>query len=140
MKNIVRILVCMLALCMVFGLCACAKTEVPDNTENDGTENVQNDANNEENEEDTTESKPEFKVTVTDANGAAVEGVVVQVCKDACIPARTDANGVAVFNIEIEDGHKLSVMQAPEGYTFSTEEIYLEAGATSYTLQISEAE
>ncbi len=137
MKNILKVLVCVLVFGMIFGLCACAKTETPEEPQNNDTENVQNET---ESKEDETESKPEFKVTVTDANGTPVEGVVVQICKDACVPARTDANGVAVFNIEIEDGHKLSVMQAPEGYTFSTEEIYLEAGATEYTLRISEAE
>jgi len=30
-------------------------------------------------------------------------------------------------------------MSAPEGYTFSDEEIYLEDGATEYTLEITKA-
>lgn len=138
MKAIMKILVGMLVLCMVFGLCSCANggsnDEIKDGND---TENVSDTAKDSESEEETTEAKPEFKVTVTDENGAPVEGVMVQICKDSCIPARTDANGVAVFNMEITDGCKLSVMTAPAGYTYSDEEIYLESGATEYTLEIS---
>jgi hypothetical protein len=85
-----------------------------------------------------TEAAQGFKVTVVDGDGNAVPGVIVQICKDSCVPARTDDNGVASFNIAIEDGHKLSVMSCPEGYEYTGEaEVYLEEGATEYTLEIS---
>ena len=86
-----------------------------------------------------TEKKAAFKVTVKDEAGNPVSGVMLQICKDACVPARTDESGVATFNIEITDGYKLSVMSCPEGYEYTGEaEVYLENGATEYTLQLSE--
>ena len=131
MKNIKMLLALMLIGCMIFGLCACGgtneeETTVPDTTVADTTV------------ADTTEAAQSFKVTVVDGDGNAVSGVVVQICKDVCVPARTDDNGVASFNIAIEDGHKLSVMSCPEGYEYTGEaEVYLDEGATEYTLEIS---
>ena len=132
MKNIKMLLALMLIGCMVLGLCACGggsnkeDTTVADTTVADTTV------------DDTTVAAQGFKVTVVDGDGNTVPGVVVQICKDACVPARTDDKGVATFNIAIEDGHKLSVMTCPEGYEYTGEaEIYLEAGATEYTLEIS---
>lgn len=130
----IRTLLAMLLLgCMVFGLCACTgNNETPDDT-TDGDTTVADTT-----VADTTAVPAGFTVTVVDGDGNTVSGVVVQICKDSCIPARTDDNGVATFNIEIEDGHKLSVMTCPEGYEYTGEaEIYLEAGATEYTLEIS---
>ena len=65
------------------------------------------------------------------------EETTSQLCKDACVPAKTDDNGVATFTIEVTDGYKLSVMSCPAGYEYTGEaEIYLEDGATEYTLEI----
>ncbi len=140
MKNIIRILVCVLALVMMFSLVSCAKDGNGDETKDPNTQNVQDTNDTTEKEEQTTEAKPEFKVTVKDQDGNVVPGVMVQICKDACIPARTGDDGVATFVIdEITSDHKLSVMSVPEGYTFSDEEIYLEDGATEYTLEITKA-
>ena len=77
-------------------------------------------------------------MTVVDQNGDPVSGAMVQICKDSCMPAMTGEDGVASFNIEITDGYKLSVMTCPEGYTYEGEaEIYLEYGATEYTLTLT---
>ena len=81
-----------------------------------------------------------FEVKVVDASGNPVEGVMLQICKDSCIPAKTDANGIAKFNIEITDGHKLQVLSCPAGYQYTGEaEVYLEAGSSEYTVELSEA-
>lgn len=127
-----KLLALILALAMVFCLCACGG-DSNGSTDKDPTENqTQNDTSSKE------ETTPEFKVTVTDADGNAVKGAMLQICKDACVPAMTDENGVATFNIEITDGYKLSVMSCPEGYEYTGDsEIYLEEGCTEYTLEIT---
>ena len=136
MKNIMRIFILALALVMMFSLAACAKDGSGDETKE--PETTESTADTTEKEEVTTEAKPEFKVTVKDRDGNVVPGVMVQICKDACIPARTGTDGVATFVIdEITSDHKLSVMSAPAGYSFSEEEIYLEDGMTEYTLEIT---
>lgn len=79
-----------------------------------------------------------FKVTVVDGDGKALKGVMIQLCKDTCIPKVTDDNGVASFNAEITDGYKLSVLSCPEGYEYTGEaEIYLDSGITEYTIELS---
>lgn len=129
-----RFLVVFMALCMVLCLCAC--------TDNQG--NTDADDNTTAATEVTTEAVTEaqaavaFKVTVVDGEGNPVPGVMVQICKDSCIPAKTDTDGIATFNnIEVTSEHKLSVMACPDGYTYSGEaEIYLEEGMTEYTLEL----
>ena len=72
-----------------------------------------------------------------DEAGNPVSGVMVQVCKESCLPAISDAEGIATFSIEIEDGHKLQVSNCPEGYVYEGEaDIYLEPGQTDYTLTL----
>ncbi len=142
MKNIFRILVCVLAFVMVFSLCACAKDGSGDETKDpvNDTQNAEKDttADTEEQNSPVQNNTAKFEVTVKDQDGNAVPAVMVQICKDACIPARTDENGVATFVIdEITSEHKLSVMSVPEGYSFDAEEIYLEDGMTEYTLEIT---
>ncbi len=125
-----KLLAFVLAVAMVFCLCACGA----DSNVNEPIDNKNNSSQVSSKEETT----PKFEVTVKDADGNVVEGVMVQLCKESCIPARTDANGVAIFNIEITDGYKLSVMSCPDGYEYTGEaEIYLEDGATEYTLEIA---
>lgn len=132
MKNIKALIAILLLGCMVFCLFSCTGSgNTEETTEADTTAEDTTVA-------DTTEAPAGFAVTVVDGDGNAVPGVMVQICKDACIPARTDDKGVATFNIAIEDGHKLSVMSCPEGYEYTGEaEIYLDEGATEYTLEIS---
>lgn len=127
-----KLLALIIALGMILSLCACGDNE----TKTDDTDTkVQSSQTENSSKEETT---PKFQVTVTDADGNAVKGVMVQICKEACVPAATDENGVAIFNVEITDGYKLSVMSCPEGYEYTGEaEIYLEDGDTEYTLEIS---
>lgn len=143
MKQLKNILLCLLVLGTVLCLCACgesADTSSADSTEQ--SENVSAESSAAQSEaESEVSSEPEqtaaFTVTVVDGDGNPVSGVMVQICKDACLPAMTDAEGVATFNTEITDGYKLSVMSCPEGYTYTGEaEIYLESGAAEYTLTL----
>ncbi len=127
-----KFLAVILALGMIFSLCACGG----DDNGPTGTETIDNQTVNEQASSEQ-EVTPKFEVTVTDTEGNVVKGVMVQLCKDTCVPAMTDDNGVATFNVEITDGYKLSVMSCPDGYEYTGEaEIYLEDGDTSYTLEI----
>lgn len=132
MKNLKKVLAVVLSLVMLLCFCACGGNddEKTTTTTTTTTENNQTEDNN------AVENKG-FKVTVVDEGGSAVSGVMVQLCKDACVPAKTDDNGVATFTIEVTDGYKLSVMSCPAGYEYDGEaEIYLEDGATEYTLTV----
>lgn len=108
--------------------------------EDDKTKVEQNDdKDKDEEKKEESENKEEaiFTVKVVDADGAVVPGVVVQVCKDTCVPGTTDETGVATFKLEITEGYKLSVLTLPEGYEYTGEaEIALTAGITEYELKI----
>lgn len=91
--------------------------------------------------EPATESVTEFKVSVVDIDGNAIPGTMVQICKDTCVPAVSDANGIATFYIAIEEGHKLSVTACPEGYVYTGDaEIYLEEGETEYKIVLQKTD
>lgn len=145
MKMMKKLFALLAVLCLVFSLCACGgNSDTDENTDNDVNVENQTDDNSEDVDvEDKTEDESEaesaatFKVTVVDEGGNPVVGCMVQVCKDTCLPAITNAEGVATFSLTIEDGHKLQVSSCPEGYEYDGEEsIYLEAGATEYTLTL----
>lgn len=130
-----KLLALILALGMIFSLCACGG----DSNGPTGNEPVDNQTNNSQtsSEEETT---PKFEVTVVDQNGDAVSGIWVQLCNESCVPKTTDENGVAAFDAEITDGYKLSVMTCPEGYEteyVGENYIYLEEGITEYTFEIT---
>ncbi|MBE6763414.1 MAG: hypothetical protein E7553_03535 [Ruminococcaceae bacterium] len=116
-------------LCLAVCLCACSETEQPKNDPVTTTTVAT-----------TTTTQPQaatFEVKVVDQNGAPVQGVMIQICKDICVPKMSDGNGIALFDLEIEDGHKLSVLSCPAGYTYTGEaEVYLESGSTSYTVEL----
>lgn len=131
MKNLKKVLAVLLALGMLLCFCACGNNDDGETTTTTTTTTTEND----QTENDTAVENKGLKVTVVDEGGNAVSGVMVQICKEACVPARTDDNGVATFSIEITDGYKLSVMSCPEGYEYTGDaEIYLEDGTTEYTL------
>lgn len=136
-----KLIIVVLTMCMAFCMFACGSET---DTQSGTAESSQTESNSPVSEvQSETESKEEskgevFTVTVVDENSAPVSGVMIQVCKDTCIPAKTDENGVATFNVEITDGYKLSVLSCPEGYEYTGEaEIYLESGITEYTVEIS---
>ena len=112
-------------------------TEVNKDKDDDKTKVEQNvDKDKDEDKEEEDEKEATFTVKVVDADGTAVAGVVVQVCKDECVPATTDETGVATFKLEITEGYKLSVVSCPEGYEYTGGEIALTAGITEYELKI----
>ncbi len=135
MKLFKNLLCIMLIACFAFSFAACTGNDVSsDENADDSTPVVET-----EEVKDTEEPVAAgFKVTVTDDAGAPVEGVVLQVCKDTCVPCVTDAEGVASFNVEVTSEHKLSVLTLPEGYEYTGEaEIYLEDGMTEFSVVIN---
>ena len=136
MKTLKHILCILLILCFAFSFAAC--TTVDDNANNENADETTPKIESEEVKETEEVASAGFKVTVTDDAGNSVEGVVLQVCKDTCVPSVTDAEGVASFNVEVTSEHKLSVLTLPEGYEYTGEaEIYLEDGMTEFDVVIN---
>lgn len=131
-----KLLIMLLAVVMLLGLCACAG-DVEEPAKDGAPEAQDTTTKAEETEEPAAQG---FTVNVVDADGNPVANVMVQICLDSCIPAKTDENGVAVFPTvtEVTDEHKLSVMSLPEGYSYEGEEnIYLDYDMTEYTIEVS---
>lgn len=140
MKQTKTILIGILMLCIAICLCACGEGNDA-STETSSVESIETELVASSEAESETESEPAneavFKVTVVDGDGNPVPNVMVQVCKDTCIPSKTGEDGVASFNVEITDGYKLSVLSCPSGYEYTGEaEIYLESGITEYTVEV----
>ncbi len=138
MKLTKRILTLFLGFAMLLCLVACGEEQNESSTPAAVSSESVNETSSETSAEASLPAAAKFSVTVVDQDGTPVSGVMVQICKTSCMPAMTDENGVATFNIEITDGYKLSVMSCPEGYTYEGEsEVYLDYGATEYTLTLS---
>ena len=125
--------VCLL-LCLLVSLCACGQTE-PAATETP-TEPVTTEAPTEAPTED--DGMATYTVTVVDEGGNPVAGAMVQICKDDCFPAITDAQGVATFNRPETEGYKISFVSMPQGYELTTEEteFYYEGDAKEMTITL----
>ena len=88
----------------------------------------------------TEDSKLDYQVKVTDASGAPMASVMVQVChSNGCFaPAMTNSEGVATFHLAEGQDYKATFTAVPEGYTAETAEVYFE-GATELTLVLTAA-
>lgn len=142
MKNVKRLLAAVLMLSLALSLCACgskepAQPEAPVVTE---PEVVVTEAPEVETEAPAEEAGG-YTVTVLDESGAPIAGAMVQLCKDACVPGVTDAEGVARFNLP-EDDYKVSFLALPAGYTYvdETDTFYFEAGSMDMVITLKAAE
>ena len=137
--------ICILALLtlLMLVLCACAGKEVPAATEVPTTEApiVETTEAVVEVEATVPEGMISYTVTVVDQEGNPVSGVMVQMCKDSCIPGVTNDAGVAAFRM-YEDDYKVSLLTMPEGYAYAGEEeiFYFEAGSYELTIVLKSAE
>ena len=125
------IFVLMLALCMVFTLCACGGNADEGKESTTGTTA----GTTETTEATVDDGKVTYTVKVVDEGGNAVIGAIVQLCKDSCLPCPVDANGVATWNL-VEDDYKASFVQIPEGYTADATEFYFDAGSYEMTITL----
>lgn len=149
MRKITALFLLMTVLCSALFLGSCGGDEATENSK-DVSSTVSENADVNSSEESTPASeesvsvddgKVEYTVKVTDNDGKAMAGVMVQLCLNSCIPKVTDANGTAIFNVEEAD-YKVSVMTMPEGYTYATDttEYHFEEGSTSLTIVLTSAE
>ncbi|MBO5867455.1 MAG: hypothetical protein J6Q54_00935 [Oscillospiraceae bacterium] len=125
----------MLALVMVFTLCACnsgetgatqAPTQAPTEATTEPAETT---------EPTLPEGKAVYTVKVVDEGGNPVVGAMVQLCLEACIPSITDAEGVATYTVD-EANYKVSFVAMPEGYTSDVTEFYFDAGSYELTITL----
>ena len=131
-----------LALCMMLCLCACGGGAAPVETQPAATEApvVVTEAPVEEAAPAIPEGMVQYKVTVVDEAGAPIVGAMVQLCKDSCVHAITDANGVATFTLP-EDDYKASMLAMPAGYAYAGEaDTFYFEGAFELTITLKAAE
>ena len=139
MKNIFALA---LVLCLMMTLCACGGEKAPAEAKPVETEApvVVTEAPVEETEAALPEGMVQYTVTVVDESGAPIVGAMVQLCKDSCVPAVTDANGVATFNLP-EDDYKASMLAMPAGYAYAGEaDTFYFEGAFELTITLKAAE
>ena len=130
-KNV--ILAVLVAVLMMVTLCACGGNEPADTTTNTTTTTAAT---------TTTTTQPDdgkvtYTVKVVDAEGNPIANAMVQLCLEACIPAPTNAEGVATWNLEEAD-YKVSFVVTPAGYAVE-EAYYFEDGATDMTITLAAA-
>ena len=135
--------IAVLAACVMLVLCACGGKDVPAATEIPTTEAPMVETTEAVVEVEATvpEGMISYTVTVVDQEGNPVSGVMVQMCKDSCIPGVTNDAGVAAFRM-YEDDYKVSLLTMPEGYAYAGEEeiFYFETGSYELTIVLKPAE
>lgn len=129
-----RLIALLLSLCLVLCLGACGGNEDITPSDEPSTEGSQP----EDSTGSTEQSGPVYKVTVVDDEGNPLEGVMVQLCKDMCFPAVTNAEGVAEFS-QPEDDYHVSVASMPVGYEYSSDvrEFFFEEGSYELTIVLN---
>lgn len=132
-----RMFAAILLLVLAFGLCACGKEAKPTEA---GTTAATPTTTTTVPTTTVSDGKVTYKVTVTDETGTPVAGAMIQMCKDACVPGRTNDQGVAEFNLE-KDSYKVSFLAMPEGYAYADEktEFYFADGALELTIALKKA-
>ncbi len=137
MKKMKYLLLVMLVASMCLGLCACGNSE--EDKKPAGQEQTGDvvDNNKQEETENVDDGTVTYSVKVVDESGAPIAGAIVQLCKDACVPGPTNAEGVAEFKLA-EDEYKVSFLTLPAGYTYSGTEdtFYFEDGSKEMTITL----
>lgn len=129
-----NILLLVLALCMVFALCACGGNETPNNTD----ETPGNTTGETQESTEADDGKVTYTVTVVDDKGNPVAGALVQLCLEACIPGATNAEGKATYNVEEAD-YKVSFVSMPAGYSSEETEFHFAEGEYELTITLKAA-
>ena len=136
-----KVLALLLSISLLLCLCACGQDQNP--TDPTPSTPVTDPTDPSTNPTDPTvdDGKVTYTVTITDEQGNPLTSAMLQLCKNACIPAVVDANGTATWSVA-EDDYKVSFLDLPDGYTYSTEEteFYFADGETSMTIVLKAAE
>lgn len=136
MKNIKHLLAILLALCLVFALCACSG----DSGETNETSTAPSDGSTEETQESTEEtvSGTVYTVKVADEAGNPISGAMVQMCQGGnCMPMATNAEGVAVYTMQEEADYEVKFVTLPTGYDYTTQETVFHFADGSFELTIT---
>ena len=136
-----KIFVLMLSICLLLCLCACGQDQNPTETTAPSKATDPTDNNTEATDATVDDGKVTYTVTVTDEQGNPLTSAMLQLCKDVCIPAVVDANGVATWTVA-EDAYKVSFLNLPGGYTYTAEEteFYFADGETAMTIVLKAAQ
>lgn len=139
MKQIEKIAISVMILCMLFTLGACASTNADDN-EATATPTVVVTPTPEAPTPTPTpvdDGKVTYTVKVVDEGNNPIANVLVQLCLEVCHPSMTGENGVATFPLEEAD-YSVKIVTLPAGYTYSSDvtEFHFEEGSTDMTLTL----
>lgn len=131
MKNITKFLALIMALAMVLCLAACVSENPNPSTEpvSSSTPTDPEPSTAPADPKPTVSDKKTYKVTLKDSAGNPLSGVMVQICLDSCIPALTDANGVATFELPEESGYSVGVTS-----DYDNSKVYLKDGQYEVTI------
>ncbi len=81
-----------------------------------------------------------YSVKVTDPDGNPVEGAMVQLCTDvSCTMGKTDAEGIALFEVEEGTGFTIHILKAPAGYEKTDEGFTFQDGSRELTVVLQKA-
>ena len=81
-----------------------------------------------------------YRVIVYDADGNPVQGVAIQFCSnDMCNMAKTDADGVATFNMDEGMEYTVHVLKVPAGYEKDPGEYLTETTYSDVTIFLDKA-
>lgn len=134
-----KIFAAVLAVMMLLGLCACGDPEQTEVSSEPAAESTG--AAPETTEATVSDGKVTYTIKVVDEDGKGISGVMVQLCKDSCMPGFTNADGIAEFKAEEADGYHASVTDMPAGYTYATEQTEFDfaSGVTEVTIVLKAA-
>lgn len=135
MNRFVKLMLCVMALCLAFTLCACGNTAGNGDESTAGTTDSTTQATTEATVND---GMVTYTVKVVDEGGNPVSNAMVQLCLEACLPGMTNAEGVATYNV-VEADYKVSFVSLPEGYTADEEEYYFDDGSYEMTITLKAA-
>ena len=126
-----KIFALLLALCMVFALCACGGNSDANNETTGATKAP----GNETTAPTVDDGKVTYTVKVVDEQGKGVVGAMVQLCLETCLPAMTNMQGVATYRVNEAD-YKVSFVQMPAGYTTEEAEFHFAEGSYELTITL----
>ena len=128
-----KIFALLLALCMVFVLCACGGNSEETNGTTGATKAPA--TNNETTAPTVDDGKVTYTVKVVDEQGKGIVGAMVQLCLETCLPGMTNMQGVATYRVNEAD-YKVSFVQMPAGYTAEETEYHFAEGAYELTITL----
>jgi hypothetical protein len=140
MKKFRKILAVVITIMLMVAVSACGSDSPDQNTPNP-TQNTITEATTQEKENEntteptTTAPDPDYVITVVDENGNPISGVLLQMCLETCVPGKTNEDGVAEFYLDEAD-YKVSLLNMPYGFDYSTDETEWYFGSGEKTMTI----